>query len=138
MIAVDTNILARYYFAADDADAATIRQSAAARKLFASGKRLFVPLTVLLEFEWIFRGVYGLPRGQFSAVARNLLGLQTVDVERADLAFRALAMHDAGMDFADALHLATAHGCTDMATFDKAFAKVAAKLKTKPAVTAPA
>ena len=45
MIGLDTNVLARYYVASEDAP--TQRQSQAAKALIDSGKRLFVAKTVL-------------------------------------------------------------------------------------------
>ena len=50
MIAVDTSILARFYVDdASDPDAA--RQRPIARRLLTQSAQVFVPLTVVLEFE---------------------------------------------------------------------------------------
>ena len=61
MIGVDTNVLARYFVAEADADAATERQRRAARDLIESGQPLFLARTVALELEWVLRGYYGFP-----------------------------------------------------------------------------
>ena len=61
MIALDTNILARAIAEEADADAVTLRQQRQARALLSSGQPLFVPVTVVLELEWVLRGAYGMP-----------------------------------------------------------------------------
>jgi predicted nucleic-acid-binding protein len=73
VIGLDTNVLARYYLAGHDADAATVRQQLAAKRLLESGRPLQVCKTVLLELEWVMRGVYGLGPRQFSDVLEHLL-----------------------------------------------------------------
>jgi predicted nucleic acid-binding protein len=46
-------------------------------------------------------------------------------LEDAALAAKALDWMGNGMDFADALHLAKAEGCTALVSFDRRFAKAA-------------
>ena len=59
MRALDTNVLARFFVDdADDAQAARQRPAAAA----AMAERSSVSVTVVLEFEWVLRGFYDLPR----------------------------------------------------------------------------
>lgn len=59
MRALDTNVLARFFVDdADDAQAARQRPAAVA----ALAERAFVPVTVMLELEWVMRGFYELPR----------------------------------------------------------------------------
>ena len=41
------------------------------------------------------------------------------------------------MDFADALHLAAASGCTSFLTFDKRFIRAGLDMTTTPPVTTP-
>ena len=57
MKAVDTNVLARYYVQADDDREAT-KQHPIAVRIMTESPRLFVPKTVMLEFEWVLRGFY--------------------------------------------------------------------------------
>jgi predicted nucleic-acid-binding protein len=60
VIAVDTNVLARFYCDdPDDPEAATQRERA--RRLMLESPAIFVPLTVVLELEWVMRGFYDLP-----------------------------------------------------------------------------
>ena len=79
MIALDTNVLARYYVASSDAPSQ--KQSAAARKLLESGKSLFVSKTVVLELEWVLRGYYKSPPEDVLAVLSHLLAMPNLEVE---------------------------------------------------------
>ena len=131
MHAVDTNILARYYLQ-DDAHQANL-----ARGLLEDGN-VFVPKTVLLELEWVLRGVAGQPRGKVLACLRHLTALSGVTVEDQNQVDAALDAAQQGIDFADALHHAASTACDVMLTFDdRAFARRATKLKMKPAVRVP-
>ena len=138
MIGLDTNVLARYYLAGFDADAATARQQQAARRLLEGSQRLHVAKTVLLELEWVMRGAYGSTRAQFAGVLEHLLASPQVTVEDRTSVEAALAGHRNGLDFADALHHASYRACEAMASFDdRRFARRANKLGMAPAVTMP-
>ncbi len=112
MRAIDTNILVRY-LTRDDPD-----QALRARRLI-EANRIFVPVTVILETEWVLRNAYGFPFLDVAHALRNFCGLENVKIESAELVFRALADADAGMDFADALHLSQATHCEEFCTFDR-------------------
>ena len=133
MIALDTNVLDRYYVASTDAPSQ--KQSAAARKLLESGKSLFVSKTVVLELEWVLRGYYKSPPKDVLAVLTHLLAMPNLEVEdRVSVELAAAALDD-GFDFADALHHASARHCTSLATFDdKKFARRASAKGWKPPV----
>lgn len=133
MIAVDTNVLARYYVASSDEPSK--KQSASAQKLIESGRALFVSKTVLLELEWVLRGYYKSPPEDVITVLEHLLAMSHVDVEdRVALEMATAALRD-GFDFADALHHASARHCSTMATFDdKKFARRASAKGWKPVV----
>ena len=133
MIALDTNVLARYYVASSDAPSQ--KQSAAARKLLESGKSLFVSKTVVLELEWVLRGYYKSPPQDVLAVLTHLLGMPNLQVEdRVALELATAALGD-GLDFADALHHASSRHCSSVATFDdKKFARRASAKGWKPPV----
>lgn len=138
MIGLDTNVLARYYIN-DEGDAQTNAQRTAAKKLIESGKPLMVCKTVLLELEWVMRGFYGFTVHQITPVFYHLLKLPQVTIEDRPLVEKAIAQHEAGFDFADALHHASYHGCDSMATFDdKKFARRAKRLALIPRVNIPA
>ena len=121
MIALDTNVVVR--FLVND-DAAQARR---ARALI-ERNAVFVPATVLLETEWVLRGGYGLPRAEVVRLLRALLGLPDLSTDDPQRVARALEWHAAGVDFADALHLAGSAGAERFATFDEKLVKAARKL----------
>jgi hypothetical protein len=57
---------------------------------------VFVPLTVLLEAEWVLRSVYGLPAAAVVRALRAFAGLAHVVVESADAAAAALDWESRG------------------------------------------
>lgn len=133
MIALDTNVLARYYVASSDPPSQ--RQSAAARQLLESGKSLFVSKTVVLELEWVLRGYYKSPAEDVFTVLTHLLTLPNLGIEdRVAVELATAALSD-GFDFADALHHASSRHCTSLVTFDdKKFARRAIAKAWKPLV----
>jgi len=138
MLALDTNILARFYVD-DPADNEAARQGLIARRVLTKSPQLFVPLTVILELEWVLRAFYGFTAKDFVRVVKHLLGLTNVSVEEWPRVADALALHTEGLDFADALHLLASSHCTEFVTFDDhRFARRAKRLGTKPAVVVPA
>jgi len=133
MIALDTNVLARYYV--DSNDAPSQKQSAAAQKLLESGKALFVSKTVVLELEWVLRGYYKSQPEDVLTVLTHLLAMPNVSIEDRVAVEQAAAALGDGFDFADALHHASSRHCTSMVTFDdKRFARRASAQGWKPPV----
>lgn len=124
MRAIDTNILVRYLTGDDPAQSARARAAV-------DGQDVFVAITVLLESEWVLRGVYGFARPQVCRALRAFAGLPRVSIENPPLLAEALDRAEAGMDFADALHLGAAGHCEAMLTFDRKFIKAAAKGQVK-------
>jgi predicted nucleic-acid-binding protein len=138
MIALDTNILARFYVD-DPSDPEAQKQRPIARRLLVESPRLFVPLTVVLELEWVLRAFYQFGAEDFIRVVHHLLGLPNVAVEEWSRVSDALDLHAQGLDFADALHLVASAHCAEFATFDdKRFARRAVRLGLKPTVQVPA
>ena len=123
MLAIDTNVLVRLVVA-DDA-----RQARAARVLLET-EDVLVTSTVLLEAEWVLRSAYGLGKRDILGVLRGVCGLPRVRLAEPDRAAAAFDLAEAGMDFADALHLSGAAGCEVFVTFDRRLAKSAAGLET--------
>jgi predicted nucleic-acid-binding protein len=111
MIAIDTNVVVRLLV---NDDAAQARR---ARKLVQAGEVL-VPLTVLLETEWVLRYTYGLGPAEIVGLLRGLLGLPGVTSEDPPRLARALHGFERGIDFADALHIASSGEAASFATFD--------------------
>ncbi len=120
VLAIDTNVVVRY-LTGDDS-----RQAAIARRQVDGGP-VWVARTVLLETEWVLRSAYGFPPKLVCAALRDFAGLPTVTVETPAVAAQALAWLEAGMDFADALHLAAAEEGMSFATFDRGLAARARK-----------
>ena len=138
MLALDTNILARYYVDEESPSRATRAQREAARRAIESGGDLFVAKTVLLELEWVLRGVYGLARRDVLRAFDNLLALPNVGVEDRAAVESTLANLRSGLDFADALHHASSRACAAFLTFDtRRFAGRARRMALTPPVRVP-
>lgn len=132
MLGLDTNVLARYYVREGGRARA---QEEAARTLVERGSPLFAPKTVLLELEWVLRGVYGHPPADVCRVFEHLLALEHVEVEDRATVETALGNLKRGLDFADALHHASSRACEGFVTFDaKRFAGRAKRLALTPPV----
>ena len=137
MIALDTNILARFYVD-DPNDPEALRQRPIARAIMTNSPSLFVPLTVVLELEWVLRAFYRFEPPRIVRVFEHLLGLGHVNTEESERIAAALPLTTAGMDFADALHLAGSHHCEALYTFDdRRFACRARRLGCAPPVRVP-
>lgn len=118
MIALDTNVIVRIV-TGDDPE-----QVKVAREIFES-ESLWVSKTVLLETEWVLRYSYRLNPDPIRLAFRKLLGYPRLQVEDRDAVLRALAFFEIGMDFADALHLASVGDAHRFVTFDRELVKAA-------------
>jgi predicted nucleic acid-binding protein len=121
MVAVDTNIVVRL-LTLDDPE-----QAARAKALFES-EVIWVSKTVFLETEWVLRSLYGLPGDRTVAVLRGLAGLANVRVEDATAVNRALEWAAFGLEFADALHLASRGESSKLVSLDEKFVKRAKRM----------
>lgn len=122
MLAVDTNVVVRYLTNDDPV------QAAIARKLVA-GHSIHLPKTVVLESEWVLRSLYRFSPQRICAALHAFALLSNVTVEDAEQVSRAFGWFEQGMDFADAMHLASAADCDAFATFDRKLAAAARKAK---------
>jgi len=137
MIGIDTNILARFYVD-DPNDPEAAKQRPIARRIMTESGQIFVPLTVILELEWVLRAFYRFDAGDFHRVAEHLMGLPNVNIEEWPRVAGALALQAEGLDFADALHLTACSQCQTFYSFDdRKFARRAARLPVLPTVTVP-
>lgn len=118
MRAIDTNVIVRFLTNDDK------RQARAARAVIEGGG-IFIATTVLLESEWVLRSAYEFDPVRIAASLRGLAGLSSVTVEEPALLAQALDWMGAGMDFADALHLAKAEGSEVFLSFDRKLARAA-------------
>lgn len=117
MIALDTNVLARFY-CDDPEDPEAGRQRPIARRVVLESAAVYVPLTVVLELEWVMRGFYELQAPAFCDAVEHLLGMPHVTVERWEAVKDAADLHRRGLDFADALHWACSRSCERLVSFD--------------------
>jgi predicted nucleic-acid-binding protein len=113
VIAVDSNVLVRY-LVEDDPD-----QADRAEAVLLSGA-ILVPTTVLLETAWVLGSGYRFDRAAIVDGITKLLGLPGVQAEDSAAAGQALTWYAQGLDFADALHLASSGRAEAFATFDRA------------------
>lgn len=134
MIAVDTNILARFY-CDDPHDPEGKRQRPLARRVMIRSPAVFVPLTVILELEWVMRGFYAVEPESFCEAVEHLLGMPHVTVERWEVVKDAVDLHRRGFDFADALHWKCSNACERLVSFDdRGFVRRARRLGLVPEV----
>ena len=119
--AIDTNVVVRFLTNDDP------HQAQVARTVIAGGD-IFIPITVLLETEWVLRSAYGFETGRVAEALRGLAGLPEVSVETPSQLSQALEAMERGMDFADALHLAQSQACEAFLTFDRRLEAAAEKL----------
>ncbi|MFZ2727246.1 MAG: type II toxin-antitoxin system VapC family toxin [Methylococcaceae bacterium] len=119
MIAIDTNIIVRFLTRDDE------EQYKKAYQIFADSKQLFIPTTVILETEWVLRFSYKFPIERIVFALSGLLKLNNVNTENKSAVINALQWHQQGMDFADALHLASSLHTDKFLSFDKKFIKKA-------------
>jgi predicted nucleic-acid-binding protein len=134
MIALDTNVLARFY-CDDPQDPEAGRQGPIARRIVLESPALYVPLTVVLELEWVMRGFYRLEPRSFCDAVEHLLGMPHVTVERWEALKDALDLHRRELDFADALHWACSRGTERFVTFDdRRLVRRARRLRLAPEI----
>ncbi|THF65888.1 type II toxin-antitoxin system VapC family toxin [Pseudothauera nasutitermitis] len=125
MAALDTNVLVRLLVEDD------VAQLAAAKKLISqcmnAGETLHVPVTVMLELEWVLRSSFGFAKATVVHTLAQLLSSAELTFESEGAVELALAHYSQGTaDYSDCLHVALAGqaGEQPLWTFDKAAAKV--------------
>jgi predicted nucleic-acid-binding protein len=127
VIALDTSIIVRVLTRDDP------RQAEVAVRVMESD-RLWLCKTVFLETEWVLRYLYHMDREAIDGAFRKLLGFRLLEVEDRAAVGRALSWYAQGMDFADALHLASSKGALQFVTFDRDMALAARRMADCPVV----
>ncbi|MCE2915200.1 MAG: PIN domain-containing protein [Rubrivivax sp.] len=125
MAALDTNVLVRYVVQDDAA------QLSAAKRLISrcvrEGLPLFVPVTVVLELEWVLRARFGFGKNDVLLTLSSLFSATELGFESERALEVALQLfRESSADFADCLHVALAAQADEQPlwTFDKGAAKV--------------
>lgn len=95
-----------------------------------SQQRIFIPKTVILELEWVLRFSYALNRSIIFTTLQKILTTDNFSIEQHSTIEKALQWYQQGMDFADALHLASSLHADKFASFDKKLLKKAISLDT--------
>ena len=129
MRAIDTNVLVRALTLDDTAQAARVQ--ALLRE-----HEVFIPVTVILELEWVLRSRYLHSAAVIAQTIEKIVALENVVVGEHAAVLAAAAKLAQGWDFADALHHALSEGCDDFVTFDTGLVKQAKRRPNlKPTVT---
>jgi predicted nucleic-acid-binding protein len=123
MIAIDTNLLVRILTNDDPI------QARRAAKILQSDD-VFIPKTVILETQWVLHYAYAINKADIISGFQKLLGLPNVYPENSETVTQAISWYEQGLDFADALHLASSRGSDKFATFDAAFERKARKVSS--------
>jgi len=125
MPALDTNVLVRYIVQDDPS------QLAAAARLISrcvsEGSTLYVPVTVVLELEWVLRSSFAFVKDDVLMTLSTLFSSAELSFESERALEVALQLFREGSaHFPDCLHVALAAqaGEQPLWTFDKAAAKV--------------
>ena len=112
MLAVDTNVVVRLLTGDNPA------QAARARAIFQRETVLLVK-TVILETEWVLRSLYRFDAIRILDAFTSLIALPNVVCEDIASVANAIEWARGGIDFADALHLASGRPAGRFATFDR-------------------
>lgn len=121
MLAVDTNIAVRFLTGDEPA------QAGRARAIF-EGEAVLLLKTVMLETEWVLRSLYRFDSMRIADAFMALIALPAVECEDVSAVAKAIGWMRNGLDFADAVHLASAKPAGRFATFDGELAKRAVKI----------
>jgi predicted nucleic-acid-binding protein len=125
MPGLDTNVLVRWLVEDDD------RQTLRAQKLFEAARSsqasLFVPVTVILELEWVLRSRYQFDKATVLGAINALLETQELEFQDEAALERAMHLYRSGLaEFADCVHagICAAAGRAPMWTFDERAARL--------------
>ena len=121
---VDTNVLVRLITQDDDQQVSAVVRLLA--KQSQNGELLLVPITVVLELEWVLRSRKSKIKSDVIQALSALLTMVELSFESEDALEQALADYqEGGADFGECLHLALARqgGALPFWTFDRKAAK---------------
>lgn len=124
MIALDTNVLARYLVRDDEGQAESAR---ALLESLTTERPGYVCREVVVELVWVLERAYGVSRERVAAIMRELVATQSLVIEAADDVARAAFRYEAGgPGFSDLMILAAAErsGAPPLRTFDRKAARL--------------
>jgi predicted nucleic acid-binding protein len=127
VLAVDTNVVVRFLMGDEPA------QAERARAIFEREAVLLLK-TVMLETEWVLRTLYRFNRIRIADAFMAMVALPAVECEDLNAVAKAIWWMRNGLDFADALHLASPKPAGKFATFDGELAKRAVKVADIPVI----
>jgi predicted nucleic-acid-binding protein len=119
--ALDTNIVVRLFV--DDGS----KEVPIARAVF-ERETVEIPLSVVLECEWVLRSVYKFSAASICEALTALLSLNNVIVQDPELVAAAIEAHRLGIDLTDAFHLLSVEKSDELLTFDDDFEKRAKRM----------
>lgn len=126
MAALDTNVLVRWLTNDDEAQCAAVERLMQAA--LHNGEPLLVPITVLLEVEWVLRSRYRFDKASITAAMDALLSVPELEIQNQTAAEVALWLfkREKSADFADCLHVGLVeHTATPpLLTFDRSAARL--------------
>jgi predicted nucleic-acid-binding protein len=117
MIAIDTNILARWLLRDDEV------QLPIAQRILS--QPCWVSWSVFLEVVWLLKSCAKLTRSQIAEVMDALLAMPTIHCDRPGAVLWAVERYRSGADIADMFHIASAGDVAAFVSFEKDLAKKA-------------
>lgn len=127
MIAIDTNILARWILRDDAA------QCAIADGIMNGA--IEIPTSVLLELVWLLESVIRLPRSKIAESMSVLLSIDMAHIPDREGIRWAIERYSLGGDWGDMIHLIGVQAATSFATFDLGISKAAGVASPVPIKT---
>jgi len=125
MIALDTNVLVRFFMQDDAQQLARVR---AVMNPLSVADPAWVGLAAIQELVWVLTSIYRANRADISLVLDRLLTMNEIVVEQTDVIRHAARLFgETKVGFSDCLISASAYaaGCTQTLTFDEQAAKKA-------------
>jgi predicted nucleic-acid-binding protein len=127
MIVLDTNLWLRYLLNDDPAQAQRVR------RLLEKSAAVSITPSILLELVWVLE-CCDCTRAEIVTALRHLLGLPNMLIGNESGMFRAVQWYEQGLEFGDAVHLASAPATATLVTFDRDFVTRAKRADAFPAV----
>lgn len=127
MISLDSSVLLRYI----TKDHAQLSPVALA---IVTNNACFVSKVALMEMVFTLESFYQRGRSEIVTALRTLFGLTTVTIESQSVTAHAVIWYAEGLDFGDAMILASSGDCDRVASFDRDFQRLAAKVGATPKV----